>query len=844
MAYSIKRLHYFDHQFLRERDFTDEQAYHLERRRMHNELLHTWGIARGLELSAVAGGTHATINAGVAIDGQGREIILGTDTETQDVSGLAGKTVFVTIAYDEQESDATSETGAAGNTRWTEAPVFPQLSESPPADPSLQLILGRIIVSATGTVTSTDTGTGANTRRTAGVVAGDLAVRSLTLTDPNVVSTQHPRMTIAGASQSNLTGSLSVEGNLTAGGALFITGAISTKGLFSVGASVGIGTTNPASPLHITGPALVPPAALSGAQNGLLIGLQNTSGYKWIQSYGGALALNPIGNNVGIGNANPGSNLHVNVPASGTPVSAMTIDVQSYQNLANAIASHSLRIRDVGAGVTHFFVRGDGNVGVGTPAPSARLSVVAGGAAEIAGTAQSLALRVSAGTLGTAVGSELSLGGIGFISPAPNNVSLGIRAMRVAAGNDWKTAAIGLGIDVDDTVRAGGTGLWLHPNGNLGFGITTPLYRGHFVAPGGFGPEDPTGVSQAGNVPLVVQCNSTAFGILNAAGRQAFALNIDGTSNAANARGIPTFFDKYDGNWRPSIYLQNGNVGIGTVPGFKLDVADRMRVRQGANSAGIWFFQTGPNADRAFVGMANDNQVGFWGSIMGNWGLLMDTTNGNVGIGAVNAGVKLNVAGNFAAVVGSGNEQAYIGGDGAGNDVQIGSLNASVSNIAFWSVPNGTYMTIVAKNVSPSDETLKSNIVPIGRNLEKLRQIRGVSFEWANTSAPTVQAAEEREIGVIAQEVEKVYPGLVTVLERDKIRAVNYNGLTAVLIEAVKELDAKLDALSQRLDALESPASPSVGVSAQDEPKDEPAPGEIVAEREESKKSSSKKTKK
>ena len=44
---NIKRLNYFDAQFLGETDFTDEQTYHLEMRRRHNRLLHSWGVADG-----------------------------------------------------------------------------------------------------------------------------------------------------------------------------------------------------------------------------------------------------------------------------------------------------------------------------------------------------------------------------------------------------------------------------------------------------------------------------------------------------------------------------------------------------------------------------------------------------------------------------------------------------------------------------------------------------------------------------------------------------------------------------------------------------------------------------
>jgi len=68
-----------------------------------------------------------------------------------------------------------------------------------------------------------------------------------------------------------------------------------------------------------------------------------------------------------------------------------------------------------------------------------------------------------------------------------------------------------------------------------------------------------------------------------------------------------------------------------TGEGGGLDVGRRMRVRQAADaSAGIWFFQTGPAADRAFVGMADDTHVGFWGNTGADWGLRMDTGTGEV----------------------------------------------------------------------------------------------------------------------------------------------------------------------------------------------------------------------
>jgi hypothetical protein len=87
-----------------------------------------------------------------------------------------------------------------------------------------------------------------------------------------------------------------------------------------------------------------------------------------------------------------------------------------------------------------------------------------------------------------------------------------------------------------------------------------------------------------------------------------------------------------------SVVLTTEPVGIRVQsPGQLLDVGDRIRLRQGPNgpndSAGLWLFQSVPQRDQAFVGMANDTQVGLWGNLGAQWGLTMDVASGNVGIG-------------------------------------------------------------------------------------------------------------------------------------------------------------------------------------------------------------------
>ena len=83
--------------------------------------------------------------------------------------------------------------------------------------------------------------------------------------------------------------------------------------------------------------------------------------------------------------------------------------------------------------------------------------------------------------------------------------------------------------------------------------------------------------------------------------------------------------------------------------GGGLDVARRMRVRQGGDSsAGIWFFQSAPQRDRAFVGMADDERVGFWGNTGAGWSVTMHTGSGTL---AANRGIVATGVGAFAPAV-------------------------------------------------------------------------------------------------------------------------------------------------------------------------------------------------
>ncbi len=70
----LRRPNYFSGRLLTESDFTAEQAYHRERSRVHNRLLHGWGVVDGLDVRSTGG--RISVSPGAAIDPQGDVVIV------------------------------------------------------------------------------------------------------------------------------------------------------------------------------------------------------------------------------------------------------------------------------------------------------------------------------------------------------------------------------------------------------------------------------------------------------------------------------------------------------------------------------------------------------------------------------------------------------------------------------------------------------------------------------------------------------------------------------------------------------------------------------------------------
>ena len=117
----------------------------------------------------------------------------------------------------------------------------------------------------------------------------------------------------------------------------------------------------------------------------------------------------------------------------------------------------------------------------------------------------------------------------------------------------------------------------------------------------------------------------------------------------------------------------------------------------------------------------------------------------------------------------------------------ISTENVSSTKLTFN--PSTGDLTVGGNVTANSDLNLKEDIVTIPDALQKVRDMRGVSFSWKENG--------RKSIGVVAQEVEKVLPELVN--ETDGVKSVAYGNIIGLLIEAIKEQQIQIDELKRRL---------------------------------------------
>ena len=141
----------------------------------------------------------------------------------------------------------------------------------------------------------------------------------------------------------------------------------------------------------------------------------------------------------------------------------------------------------------------------------------------------------------------------------------------------------------------------------------------------------------------------------------------------------------------------------------------------------------------------------------------VETGSGNIYIGAYAGPTKKTRGENNKLYISNSKEQTLVSGDFGKRDIK------------FHATLNAEALT------QSSDARLKKDIDPINLGLEAILQLEGKTYKWSDTSR-----SQQTHIGLIAQEVEKVIPEVVTE-DENGFKAIAYAKLTTILIEAIKE---------------------------------------------------------
>jgi hypothetical protein len=248
------------------------------------------------------------------------------------------------------------------------------------------------------------------------------------------------------------------------------------------------------------------------------------------------------------------------------------------------------------------------------------------------------------------------------------------------------------------------------------------------------------------------------------------------------------------------------NTFIGNSAGFGNNTASNnvsigYRAGSSTNADGNTFIGTNCGAgnftgfNNVFVGIStgSGNSTGHGNVFIGhdagdeNW---TGSNNTLIGEGANVSAIDLNNAGaiGYNAIVSQSNS-FVIGGTGA-NAVRVGiGITAPATTLHV----NGTVAGI-GPYINLSDSRLKTNISPIIDALSGIVQLQPVSYDWKKEAYPQFNFDNKRQIGFLAQELEKIFPEAVT-LGADGFYTIAYSQLIPVVVQGIKEQQQQIDSL-------------------------------------------------
>jgi len=345
--------------------------------------------------------------------------------------------------------------------------------------------------------------------------------------------------------------------------------------------------------------------------------------------------------------------------------------------------------------------------------------------------------------------------GIGTATPTAKLELAGVSAYSMLAGGGKIGNVASPTLDADVATKAyvdsvsgsggywtaNGTEIYSNNTGNVGIGVTSPVSK----------------LAVAGSV------QAYSISLFDTAGNAVIGTPGGDLATYADNTGL---FGYGDG----AIYVSGNFVGISTTtPANKLDI------NTGSTAEGISL-----DGRVALTGWNGDtwlrlNQSGSWGSGVYTPGSIR--LDGSLQVGSSGATLSVTSGGNFV--------------------YRTNVLFANSTNVGIGTTTPSHKLTVVGdieatSFIYTSDRNLKKNIKTLDNSLAKILQLRGVSFDWEKDNKSSV--------GLIAQEVEKIYPELVSGPEGGK--GVQYGNLVAPLIEAVKEQQKKINSLEIKVKSL------------------------------------------
>jgi hypothetical protein len=438
------------------------------------------------------------------------------------------------------------------------------------------------------------------------------------------------------------------------------------------------------------------------------------------------------------------------------------------------------------------------NIGIGTTTPTSRLHII--GDALVTGVVTATAfngnINAEIGTITNLSGTNVSYNGIGTVGSlniGSTQVISSARELQNIASLDATTTATietaianapntftdlqvtGVSTFTNGPVLIGSgtsTGTALQPlqvtggvyvSGNLGIGTTNPISRltvqGDVLVTGvvtatAFNGNINAGVGTITNLNLTNLNVSgvTTTALLNVGtGGTIITTTSNGSIGIGTTNPLGPLQIGYAGTHTSFIIDTNGNLGLGTI-------TPTSTITEGVAHRTLHFYS--PNSRQVSLRLDNGN------------------TGGNAWLLQSSGGLAGNGQGKFS-IYDKNNDAIRFTVDSLGN-IGIGTTNPTSKLTVQGDVLVSGVITSTDYN-SASDINLKENIQPIENPIDKVLQINGVSFDWKETGRSSM--------GVIAQEVERVLPELVSGVDS---KTVNYNGLIGLLIEVVKELNNEI----------------------------------------------------